>query len=78
MELLLSSSSFSLSSASQPSTFSSEIHRSFYQVAAKSITPNGVSVLLANPSLDSLSDLPDIVVQIVDLKPSGNRYILLK
>ncbi|XP_022632869.1 replication protein A 70 kDa DNA-binding subunit D-like isoform X2 [Vigna radiata var. radiata] len=77
MELLLSSSSFSLSSASQPSTFSSEIH-SFYQVAAKSITPNGVSVLLANPSLDSLSDLPDIVVQIVDLKPSGNRYILLK
>ncbi|XP_022639206.1 uncharacterized protein LOC106767807 isoform X3 [Vigna radiata var. radiata] len=48
------------------------------QVAAKSITPNGVPVLLANPSLDSLSDLPDIVVQIVDLKPSGNKYILLK
>ncbi|WVY99239.1 hypothetical protein V8G54_031390 [Vigna mungo] len=104
MELLLSSSSFSLSSASQPSTFSSEIHRvpsaqirvrrpflsfspiiwlqfvrlgSFYQVATKSITPNGISVVLANPSLDSLSDLPDIIVQIVDLKPNGNKYMFL-
>ncbi|WVZ11492.1 hypothetical protein V8G54_016022 [Vigna mungo] len=44
-------------------------------MAAKSITPDGVSTLLANPSPDSLSDLPDIVVQIVDLKPSGNRYM---
>ncbi|KAK7347349.1 hypothetical protein VNO80_21879 [Phaseolus coccineus] len=44
-------------------------------MAAKSITPDAVSTLLANPSPDSSSDLPDIVVQVVDLKPSGNRYM---
>lgn len=44
-------------------------------MAAKTVTPDAVSILLANPSPDSTSDLPDIVVQILDLKQSGNRYM---
>ncbi|KAK1307194.1 hypothetical protein QJS10_CPA10g01978 [Acorus calamus] len=40
---------------------------------AKSITPNAISSLLSNPSPDpSLTDVPEIVVQVVDLKPIGN------
>lgn len=42
---------------------------------AKSVSPNAISTLLANPSPDSSSDLPDIVVQVLDLKSSGNRYM---
>ncbi|OIW18523.1 hypothetical protein TanjilG_13275 [Lupinus angustifolius] len=42
---------------------------------AQSITPNAISALLANPSPDSSSDLPHIVVQVLDLKPSGNRFM---
>ncbi|KEH32027.1 putative replication factor A protein [Medicago truncatula] len=41
---------------------------------AKSVSPNAISTLLSNPSPDSSSDLPDIVVQVLDLKSSGNRY----
>ena len=42
---------------------------------AKSVSPDAISTLLANPSPDSSSDLPDIVVQVLDLKQSGNRYM---
>jgi replication factor A1 len=42
---------------------------------AKSISPNAISTLLSNPSPDSSSDLPEIVVQILDLKQNGNRYM---
>ncbi|XP_004508670.1 replication protein A 70 kDa DNA-binding subunit B [Cicer arietinum] len=42
---------------------------------AKSVSPNAISTLLSNPSPDSSSDLPDIVVQVLDLKQSGNRYM---
>ncbi|KAJ7978736.1 Replication protein A subunit [Quillaja saponaria] len=42
---------------------------------AKSVTPNAISNLLKNPSPDSSSELPEIVVQVVDLKQSGNRYM---
>ncbi|CAK8563250.1 unnamed protein product [Lathyrus sativus] len=41
---------------------------------AKTVTPNAISTLQANPSPDSSSDLPDIVLQVLDLKLSGNRY----
>ncbi|KAK7265867.1 hypothetical protein RJT34_33491 [Clitoria ternatea] len=44
-------------------------------MATKSVTPNAIPTILANPSPDSSSDLPDIVVQVIDLKPSGNRYM---
>ncbi|GLT25193.1 hypothetical protein SLA2020_003380 [Shorea laevis] len=40
----------------------------------KSPTPDAVSLILANPSPDSSSDLPEIVVQVLDLKLMGNRY----
>lgn len=42
---------------------------------AKSATPDAISILLANPSPDSSSELPEIVVQVLDLKQSGNRYM---
>ncbi|KAE9602219.1 hypothetical protein Lal_00049617 [Lupinus albus] len=38
---------------------------------AQSITPNAISALLSNPSPDSSSD---IVVQVLDLRPRGNRF----
>lgn len=41
---------------------------------AKTVSPNAISYLFANPSPDSSSDVPDIVVQVVDLKSMGNRY----
>ncbi|KAG5056551.1 hypothetical protein AAZX31_05G019900 [Glycine max] len=44
-------------------------------MAAKTVTPDAVSTLLANPSPDSTSDLPDIVVQVLDLKATGNKYM---
>lgn len=43
-------------------------------MAEKFTTPDGIATILSNPSPDSASDIPDIVVQIVDLKPVGNRY----
>ncbi|GKV35510.1 hypothetical protein SLEP1_g43768 [Rubroshorea leprosula] len=40
----------------------------------KSPTPDAVSLILANPSPDSSSDIPEIIVQVLDLKLMGNRY----
>ncbi|XP_006280119.2 replication protein A 70 kDa DNA-binding subunit D [Capsella rubella] len=39
-----------------------------------SVTAGAISTVLSNPSFDSSSDRPEIVVQVVDLKPIGNRY----
>ncbi|KAK4362300.1 hypothetical protein RND71_017541 [Anisodus tanguticus] len=39
------------------------------------VSPDAISIILANPSPDSSSDLPEIIVQVVDLKPTGNRYM---
>ncbi|XP_048595412.1 replication protein A 70 kDa DNA-binding subunit D-like isoform X2 [Brassica napus] len=39
-----------------------------------SVTPDAISAVLSNPSFDSSSDRSEIVVQVVDLKPIGNRY----
>ncbi|KAJ9677604.1 hypothetical protein PVL29_022537 [Vitis rotundifolia] len=41
---------------------------------AKSITPDAISTILSNPSPDSSSELPEIIVQVIDLTPIGNRY----
>ncbi|KAJ9677607.1 hypothetical protein PVL29_022540 [Vitis rotundifolia] len=41
---------------------------------AKSVTPDGISTILSNPSPDSSSELPEIIVQVIDLTPIGNRY----
>ncbi|KAM3318841.1 replication protein A 70 kDa DNA-binding subunit B [Capsicum chacoense] len=41
----------------------------------KMVSPDAVSVILANPSPDSSSNLPEIIVQVLDLKPTGNRYM---
>lgn len=42
---------------------------------AKTVSPDAISTILANPSPDSSTDLPEIIVQLVDLKPTGNRYM---
>ncbi|KAL6995069.1 Replication protein A 70 kDa DNA-binding subunit B [Sarracenia purpurea var. burkii] len=42
---------------------------------AKSVTPDAISTLLANPSPDSSSEVPEIVVQVLDLKPTGSKYM---
>lgn len=39
---------------------------------AKTVTPGAISTFLSNPSPDSPSEIPEIVVQVVDLKPLGN------
>ncbi|CAH8270432.1 unnamed protein product [Arabidopsis lyrata] len=39
-----------------------------------SVTQDGIATVLSNQSLDSSSVRPEIVVQVVDLKPVGNRY----
>ncbi|XP_068654082.1 replication protein A 70 kDa DNA-binding subunit B [Aristolochia californica] len=39
---------------------------------AKSVTRGAISSFLSNPSPDSSKETPDIVVQVVDLKPIGN------
>ncbi|KAI8543067.1 hypothetical protein RHMOL_Rhmol08G0189500 [Rhododendron molle] len=42
---------------------------------AKSVNPDAISILLANPSPDSSLDGPtDIVVQILDMKNVGNKF----
>ncbi|KAH1114828.1 hypothetical protein J1N35_008206 [Gossypium stocksii] len=41
---------------------------------AKSVSQDAISTILANPSPDSSSDIPEIVVQVLDLKLTGNRY----
>ncbi|KAG6386051.1 hypothetical protein SASPL_154937 [Salvia splendens] len=43
---------------------------------AKTVSPNSVSVILANPCPDSSSDFPEIVVQVLDLKATGNNTYL--
>ncbi|KAL5217328.1 hypothetical protein ABZP36_018012 [Zizania latifolia] len=45
--------------------------------AAMSVTPGAVTLILANPSPDSAADAPGIVVQVVDLKPIGNRFTFM-
>ncbi|XXG46602.1 hypothetical protein AAC387_Pa02g1408 [Persea americana] len=40
-----------------------------------SITPRAISTLLSNPSPDSTDQVPDLVIQVVDLKPVGNSTI---
>ncbi|KAK8560004.1 hypothetical protein V6N13_061381 [Hibiscus sabdariffa] len=40
----------------------------------KSVSQDAISTILANPSPDSSSDLPEIIVQVLDLKLTGNRY----
>ncbi|KAL5746735.1 hypothetical protein ACOSP7_023707 [Xanthoceras sorbifolium] len=42
---------------------------------AKTVSPDSISTILSNPSPDSSSNLPDIVVQVLDLKLTGNRYM---
>ncbi|KAL3513035.1 hypothetical protein ACH5RR_025752 [Cinchona calisaya] len=42
---------------------------------ATAVSPDAISTILANPSPDSSSHLPEIVVQVLDLKPTGNRYM---
>ncbi|KAA8542553.1 hypothetical protein F0562_023705 [Nyssa sinensis] len=44
---------------------------------AKSVTPDAVSIILSNPSPDSSAEIPEVVVQVVDLKPAGNRYMFM-
>ncbi|KAL6175422.1 hypothetical protein ACLB2K_052063 [Fragaria x ananassa] len=38
-------------------------------------TPDAISTLLANPSPDGSSPIPEIVVEILDLRRNGNRYM---
>lgn len=38
-------------------------------------TSDAIAKILSNPSPDSTSDVPEIVVQVVDLKKTGNRYM---
>lgn len=44
----------------------------------KSVTPNAISTILANPSTDSYSEIPQLIVQVVDLKPTGNSRFTFK
>ncbi|KAJ0786108.1 putative replication factor A protein [Helianthus annuus] len=40
----------------------------------KSVSPDAISLTMSNPSPDSSTVLPEIVLQVLDLKPAGNRY----
>lgn len=42
---------------------------------AKTVSPDAISIILANPCPDSSSDLPEIVVQVLDLKATGTKYM---
>ncbi|KAL2935356.1 Replication protein A 70 kDa DNA-binding subunit B [Bienertia sinuspersici] len=42
---------------------------------AKTVTPDAISKIITNPSPDSSVDLPDLVVQVIDLKAVGNRFM---
>ncbi|RZC59909.1 hypothetical protein C5167_007208 [Papaver somniferum] len=44
----------------------------------KSVTPNAISTILANPSTDSYSEIPQLIVQVVDLKPTGTSRFTFK
>ncbi|KAA0065433.1 NBS-LRR type resistance protein [Cucumis melo var. makuwa] len=39
-------------------------------------TAGRISKILSNPSPDSPSDVPNVVVQVIDLKAMGNRYMV--
>ncbi|EPS69068.1 hypothetical protein M569_05699, partial [Genlisea aurea] len=43
----------------------------------KSVTPGALSLILANPCPDSSSEPAEIIVQVLDLKPTGNKYVFL-
>lgn len=40
---------------------------------AKTVTPDSISIIKSNPTPDSPDDLPVIIVQVLDLKATGNR-----
>ncbi|KAL9227314.1 hypothetical protein vseg_003016 [Gypsophila vaccaria] len=42
---------------------------------AKTVTSNAISKIKANPSPDSSADIPDLVVQVLDLKSVGSRFM---
>ncbi|XP_020197717.1 replication protein A 70 kDa DNA-binding subunit B [Aegilops tauschii subsp. strangulata] len=44
---------------------------------AKSVTPGAVALILANPTPESPDDVPEIVVQVLDLKPIGSRFTFM-
>lgn len=41
---------------------------------SKSVSPDAISVILSNPTPDSSSDIPELVLQVLDIKAAGNRY----
>ncbi|XP_071690614.1 replication protein A 70 kDa DNA-binding subunit B-like [Rutidosis leptorrhynchoides] len=41
---------------------------------AKSVSTDAISKILSNPNPETCADLPEIVVQVLDIKFSGNRY----
>ena len=47
------------------------------EMEMKTVTPDAISKIMANPCPDSSSDVPDLVVQVLDLKPVGNRFMLV-
>ncbi|GAB2209289.1 hypothetical protein Droror1_Dr00026499 [Drosera rotundifolia] len=44
---------------------------------ATTVTQDAVSTILANPSPDSSMEIPDLVVQVVDLRAVGSRFMFL-
>ncbi|KAK4782483.1 hypothetical protein SAY86_016585 [Trapa natans] len=40
---------------------------------AKTVTPDAISIIRSNPTPDSSGDIPELVVQVLDLKSTGNR-----
>ncbi|PWA96587.1 replication factor-A protein [Artemisia annua] len=42
---------------------------------SKSVSPDAISFILSNPNVDSSTVLPEIVVQVLELKPVGNRHM---
>ena len=38
------------------------------------MTPDAIATLLSNPKPDSVSDIPEIIVQITNLEPKGKSY----
>ncbi|XP_057805039.1 replication protein A 70 kDa DNA-binding subunit B [Salvia miltiorrhiza] len=44
---------------------------------AKTVSPDAISFILANPCPDSSTDLPELIVQVLDLKPTGNKYMFM-
>ncbi|PON69693.1 Replication factor A protein [Trema orientale] len=44
-------------------------------MAMKTVSPDAISTILANPSPDTSTEMPEIVVQVLDLTSKGNRYM---